>query len=72
MSRREVRIDRDRAGLASGRNGYEEVMTDHEHVENTVPEAGGDGESFDVFLPVSPAMDREGPAHVESIDALDG
>ena len=39
-------------------------MTNEEHVENTVQETGGDDESFDVFLPVSPAVDGEGATHV--------
>ena len=39
-------------------------MTDEEHLENTIAEPGGDDESFDVFLPVSPAMDGEGATHV--------
>ena len=39
-------------------------MTDEEHLENTVTEAGGDDESFDVFLPVSPALDGEGATHL--------
>jgi hypothetical protein len=44
--------------------GYPLVMTNEEHVENTVQETGGDDESFDVFLPVSPAVDGEGATHV--------
>ena len=39
-------------------------MTNQEHLENTVPLLGGDDESFDVFLPVSPALDGEGATHV--------
>ena len=39
-------------------------MTDEEHLENTVPETGRDDEPFDVFLPVSPALDGEGATHV--------
>ena len=39
-------------------------MTDEEHLENTVQEPGPDDESFDVYLPVSPAMDGTGATHV--------
>jgi hypothetical protein len=39
-------------------------MTDEEHLENTVPEAGADDEEFDVHLPVTPALDRQGATHV--------
>ena len=39
-------------------------MTDEEHLPNTVPAMGDDDESFDVFLPVSPALDGEGATHV--------
>ena len=39
-------------------------MTDEEHLENTVAEPGVDDESFDVYLPVTPALDREGATHV--------
>ncbi len=39
-------------------------MTDEEHLENTVPEAGTDDEPFDVFLPVTPSMGRENATHV--------
>jgi hypothetical protein len=39
-------------------------MTDEEHLENTVPEPGEDDESFDVYLPVTPAMDDSGATHV--------
>ena len=39
-------------------------MTDEEHLENTVPETGLDDEAFDVFLPVSPALDGDGATHV--------
>jgi hypothetical protein len=39
-------------------------MTNEEHLENTVRELGGDDESFDVYLPVSPALDGEGATHV--------
>jgi len=39
-------------------------MTDEEHLENTVPEPGDDDESFDVYLPVTPAMDGSGATHV--------
>ena len=41
-----------------------QVMTNEEHLENTVREQGGDDESFDVHLPVSPGLDREGATHV--------
>ena len=40
------------------------IMTNDEHLENTVEEPGGDGQSFDLFLPVSPALDGEGATHV--------
>jgi hypothetical protein len=39
-------------------------MTDEEHLENTVPEPGDDDEAFDVYLPVTPAMDESGATHV--------
>ena len=39
-------------------------MTDEEHLENTVPEPGGDHESFDVYLPVTQMMDEAGATHV--------
>ena len=39
-------------------------MTDEEHLENTIQETGGDNQSFDVFLPASPSLDREGATHV--------
>lgn len=39
-------------------------MTDEEQLENTVPEPGEDDESFDVYLPVTPAMDGSGATHV--------
>jgi hypothetical protein len=39
-------------------------MTNEEHLENTTPEPGVDDESFDVYLPVSPALDGEGATHV--------
>jgi hypothetical protein len=39
-------------------------MTDEEHLENTVPEPGEDDESFDVYLPVTAAMDASGATHV--------
>ena len=39
-------------------------MTNEEHVENTVQEPAGDDESFDVYLPVSPALESEGATHV--------
>jgi hypothetical protein len=39
-------------------------MTHEEQLENTVPEPGSDDEPFDVYLPVSTAMDREGATHV--------
>jgi hypothetical protein len=39
-------------------------MTNEEHVENTVQQPGVDDESFDVFLPVSPALDGDGATHV--------
>jgi hypothetical protein len=41
-----------------------QVMTNEEHLENTVRDLGGDDESFDVYLPVSPALDGEGATHV--------
>ena len=39
-------------------------MTDEEHLENTVPAPGDDDESFDVYLPVTPAIDASGATHV--------
>jgi hypothetical protein len=39
-------------------------MTDEEHLENTVPEAGEDDESFDIYLPVTPTMGASGATHV--------
>jgi hypothetical protein len=39
-------------------------MTDEEHLENTVAESGEDDESFDIYLPVTPAMDASGATHV--------
>jgi hypothetical protein len=39
-------------------------MSDAEHLENTVAEPGDDDESFDVYLPVTPAMDGSGATHV--------
>jgi hypothetical protein len=33
-------------------------------LENTVQQPGGDGESFDVYLPVSPDLDGDGATHV--------
>ena len=50
--------------MLAGRGGYQVVMTDEEHLENTVPEPCGEDESFDVYLPVSPAVDGEGATHV--------
>ena len=41
-----------------------QVMTNEEHLENTVQELGDDDESFDVYLPVSPVLDGEGATHV--------
>jgi hypothetical protein len=38
-------------------------MTDEEHLENTVFEPGDD-EPFDVYLPVTAAMDGSGATHV--------
>jgi hypothetical protein len=38
-------------------------MTDEEHLENTVFEPGDD-EPFDVYLPVTSAMDGSGATHV--------
>ena len=35
-----------------------------EHLENTIAEPGDDAESFDVYLPVTPSMDRTGATHV--------
>ena len=40
------------------------VMTDEEHLENTVQGSGDDEELFDVYLPFSPAMSGEGATHV--------
>jgi hypothetical protein len=40
------------------------VMTNEAHLENTAQELGGDHGSFDVYLPVSPALDGEGATHV--------
>lgn len=39
-------------------------MTDEEHLENAISQPGGDDESFDVALPVTPAMDEVGTTHV--------
>jgi hypothetical protein len=39
-------------------------MSDEEHLENTVAEPGADDESFDVYLPVTPGLDRQGATHV--------
>ena len=39
-------------------------MSYAEHLENTVAEPGDDDESFDVYLPVTPAMDGSGATHV--------
>jgi hypothetical protein len=39
-------------------------MSDEEHLENTVPEVGDDDESFDIYLPVTPTMERSGATHV--------
>jgi hypothetical protein len=39
-------------------------MTAEEHYENTVAEPGADDESFDIYLPVTPAMDASGATHV--------
>src|SRR4051812_11919136 len=39
-------------------------MTDEEHLENTVQEVGDQDASFDVFLPVTPAMGPDGATHV--------
>ena len=39
-------------------------MTDGEHLENTIPEAGDDDEAFDVYVPVTPSMDGSGATHV--------
>src|SRR5688500_14900432 len=50
--------------LAAEQRGYRAVMTDEEHLENTVQEVGGDQQSFDVYLPVSPAVDERGATHV--------
>jgi hypothetical protein len=35
-----------------------------EHLENTIAEPGDDDESFDVYVPVTPSMDRAGATHV--------
>ena len=53
-----------RRSLLPVRDGYDVMMTDEEHLENTVPEPGGDDESFDVHVPVSPTRDGEGATHV--------
>jgi hypothetical protein len=39
-------------------------MTDEEHLENTVAEPGDHDEPFDVYLPVTSAMDGSGATHV--------
>jgi hypothetical protein len=39
-------------------------MTNEERLEKTIQEPGGEDESFDVYLPVSPTLDREGATHV--------
>ncbi len=39
-------------------------MTDAEHLENTIPEAADDDEAFDVYVPVTPSMDRSDATHV--------
>jgi hypothetical protein len=39
-------------------------MTEEEHLENTIQQPGGDGEPFDVYLPVSLDLDGEGATHV--------
>ena len=50
--------------LSSAASGTDPPMTDEEHPENTVPEPGDDDEAFDVYLPVTPAMDESGATHV--------
>jgi hypothetical protein len=40
-----------------------EDVAREEHLENTVPDSGGD-ESFDVYVPVNPSMDASGATHV--------
>jgi hypothetical protein len=40
------------------------AMTQQEHVGNLVPEQSGADEAFEVYLPVSPALDGEGATHV--------
>jgi hypothetical protein len=52
------------AAVEPSRCGYWSFMTDEEHLENTVPEPGQDDESFDVYLPVTAAMDASGATHV--------
>jgi hypothetical protein len=44
--------------------GRHRLMTDEEHLENAVPDPGGEDESFDVHLPVTPTMDEAGATHV--------
>ena len=39
-------------------------MTNEDDLENKAQNLGGDDESFDVYLPVSPALDGEGATHV--------
>ena len=39
-------------------------MINEEGLDTTTEELGGDDESFDVYLPVSPALDGEGATHV--------
>ena len=39
-------------------------MSDEEHYENTVPVVGDDDEQFDIYLPVTLAMDGAGATHV--------
>ena len=39
-------------------------MTDEEHYEKTVPVGGSDDDPFDVYLPVTTAMDGGGATHV--------
>ena len=50
--------------LPARRGGYCIVMTNEEHLENTIQQPGDDDESFDVYLPVTPTLNRQGATHV--------
>ena len=50
--------------LESARGGYQMAMTQHEHLGNMVHDQDGADEAFEVYLPVSPALDGEGATHV--------